>query len=157
MGVGSRGCLNLFCKNCGKPIRAVTGVPYCGCRIYGNSKPLSYVLIKTVNQKVFVRGQLWVVAQNGSVALINSQIEITLIKTTGDKIHVAVDGERLGAAEYVSLPPFVEKLLHASVEKQAHKVTVIAGYEEARRILSSTPGATLREVEGERAVVTVPI
>jgi hypothetical protein len=149
--------LNLFCKNCGKPIRAATGVPYCGCRIYGNSKPLSYVLIKTVNRKVFVRGQLWVVAQNGSVALINSHIEITLIKTTAGRIHVAVDGERLGAAEYVSLPPFVDRLLSDRGQPAAaSRVTVVASGREAKEILS-VPGATLRAVENGRATISIPI
>jgi L-lactate utilization protein LutB len=116
------------------------------------------VLVKTINRKIFVRGQLWVIAQNGSVALINSHTEITLIKTTASKIHVAIDGQKLGAAEYVSLPPFVERLLHSgAAEKRTREVTVVASRDEAGRILASTPGARLWGLEGKKAVITIPI
>jgi hypothetical protein len=117
------------------------------------------VLIKTINRKIFVRGQLWVIAQNGSVALINSYIEITLIKTTASKIHVTVDGEKVGVAEYISIPPFVERLLHpgaGAAEKRTRKVTVVASCDEAGRILASTPGASLRAVE-KRVTISLAI
>jgi len=148
----------MFCSNCRKPIKTnATGMPYCGCRIYSNSKPLSYVLIKTINRKIFIRQSLWVVAQGGTVGLINSQTEITITKTT-DGIYVNMDGERLGRAEYISLPPFVEKLLYArEVRRERRVVTVIARREEAGRILSFTSGATLRAVENGKATIAIPL
>jgi hypothetical protein len=131
-------------------------MPYCGCRIYSNSKPLSYVLIKTVNRKIFIRQSLWVVAQGGTVGLINSQTEITVTKTVSG-IYVSFNGENLGKAEYISMPPFVEKLLVTKEVMRERRVTVIARREEAMAVLNSTPGATLRAVEGGKAVITMPI
>jgi hypothetical protein len=147
----------MFCQNCRKPIR-LGNPPYCNCRFYSNARQVSYILIKTLNRKILVKEQLWVIAQNGSVALINNHIEITLIKTTTTKIHVTVDGERLGVAEYVSLPPFVEKLLYArEVRRERRVVTVIATRQEAMTILSSTSAASLRAVENGRATIAIPI
>jgi hypothetical protein len=147
----------MFCSNCRKPIKTnATGMPYCGCRIYSNSKPLSYVLIKTFNRKIFIRQSLWVVAQGGTVGLINSQTEITLTKYVSG-IYVSFNGENLGKAEYISLPPFVEKLLVTKDRRERREVTVIAQREDAGRILSFTPGATLRAVENGRATIAIPI
>jgi hypothetical protein len=147
----------MFCSNCRKPIKTnATGMPYCGCRIYSNSKPLSYVLIKTVNRKIFIRQSLWVVAQGGTVGLINDSVEI-VIRREAESISVTFNGERLGRAEYVSLPPFVEKLLSSKSEVVRKQVTVIARREEAMAVLNSTPGATLRAVENRRATITIPL
>jgi hypothetical protein len=148
----------MFCQNCKKPIRTnSTGVPYCNCRIYANSRPLSYILIKTINRKILVKEQLWVVAQGGTVGLINSQTEITVTNTVSG-IYVTFNGENLGKAEYISMPPFVEKLLVTKeVRRERREVTVIARREEAGRILSFTPGATLRAVENGRANIAIPI
>jgi hypothetical protein len=148
----------MFCSNCRKPIKTnATGMPYCGCRIYSNSKPLSYVLIKTVNRKIFIRQSLWVVAQGGTVGLINDSVEI-VIRREAEAISVTFNGERLGRAEYVSLPPFVEKLLSSKSEVVRRKqVTVITRREEAMAVLSSTPGAKLQAVENGKATITIPI
>ena len=148
----------MFCQNCKKPIRTnSTGVPYCNCRIYANSRPLSYILIKTINRKLFIRQSLWVVAQGGTVGLLNDSTEITVTKTVSG-IYVVFNGERLGRAEYVSLPPFVEKLLTTrEVRRERRVVTVTARREEAGRILSFTPRATLRAVENGRATIAIPL
>jgi hypothetical protein len=83
--------------------------------------------------------------------------EVIVTKTT-DGIYVNMDGEKLGRVEYISLPPFVEKLLSSKSEVVRRKqVTVIARREEAMAVMSSTPGATLREVENGRATISVPI
>jgi hypothetical protein len=146
----------MFCQNCRKPIR-LGNPPYCNCRFYSNARQVSYILIKTVNRKVFVRQPLWVVAQGGTVGLLNSMTEVIVTKTT-DGIYVNMDGEKLGRVEYISLPPFVEKLLSSKSEVVRRKqVTVIARREEAMAVMSSTPGATLREVENGRATIAIPI
>jgi hypothetical protein len=148
----------MFCQNCKKPIRTnSTGVPYCNCRFYANSRQISYVLIKTVNRRLFIKQSLWVVAQGGTVGLINDSVEIE-IRREAESISITFNGERLGRAEYVSLPPFVEKLLSSKSEVVRRKqVTVITRREEAMAILSSTPGATLRAVENGRATIAIPI
>jgi len=147
----------MFCQNCKKPIRTnSTGVPYCNCRIYANSRPLSYILIKTINRKIFIRQSLWVVAQGGTVGLLNDSMEI-VIRREAEAISVMFNGERLGRAEYISLPPFVEKLLTTREIRRERRVTVIARREEAMAVLSSTPGATLRAVENGRATISVAI
>jgi hypothetical protein len=145
----------MFCQNCRKPIR-LGNPPYCNCRFYSNARQVSYILIKTVNRKVFVRQPLWVVAQGGTVGLLNSMTEVIVTKTT-DGIYVNMDGERLGRVEYISLPPFVEKLLTTREVRREHKVTVIATRQEAMAILSSTPGATLLAVENRKATIAIPL
>jgi len=146
----------MFCQNCRKAIRP-GNPPHCNCRFYANSRQISYVLIKTVNRKLFIKQSLWVVAQGGTVGLINSQTEITVTKTVSG-LYVAFNGENLGKAEYISMPPFVEKLLLTKeVRRERREVTVIARREEAGKILSSTAGATLRAVQNGRATVAIPI
>jgi hypothetical protein len=145
----------MFCQNCRKAIRP-GNPPYCNCRFYANSRQISYILIKTINRKLFIRQSLWVVAQGGTVGLINSRTEITVTKTVSG-IYVAFNGENLGKAEYISMPPFVEKLLVTKEVRRERKVTVIARREEAMAVLNSTPGATLRVVEGGKATITIPI
>jgi hypothetical protein len=145
----------MFCQNCRKPIR-LGNPPYCNCRFYANSRQISYVLIKTVNRKLFIRQQLWVVAQGGTVGLINDSVEIE-IRREAESISITFNGERLGRAEYISLPPFVEKLLYAREVRREHKVTVIATRQEAMAILSSTPGATLLAVENRKATIAIPL
>jgi hypothetical protein len=146
----------MICKNCGKAIRLSTGAPYCGCRFY-NSKILKYFIVETTKMKLTVRRPLWVVSQGGVVGLLADGLEITLTKQNC-RVYVSANGERLGAAEFITLPPFVEKLLSSPHNLRLRKqVTVIARRKEAMNILSSTPGATLRAVEGGKAVITIPV
>jgi hypothetical protein len=146
----------MLCNNCKKPIRTGSTAPYCNCRIYANSRPLSYVLVKGTNRKILVKQPLWVIAQGGTVGLLNDGVEIKVVRRD-DGIYVAFNGERIGRVEYISLPPFVEKLLAGRGQPAAtRRVTVIASGMEAEEILS-TPGATLRAVENGKATITVPL
>lgn len=153
-GVGSRGCLQLICRRCGKKVN-VGAIPYCACRIYGNARVLSFILIRTANRKILIKGVLWVVAQDGEVGLLDNGTEVVLHREAG-RVVAYLNGERLGVTEYVSIPTFVERLLVDRQPAATRRVTVIASGREAEEILS-TPGATLRAVENRRATIAIPI
>jgi hypothetical protein len=52
----------------------------------------------------------------------------------------------------------VEKLLVTKeVRRERREVTVIARREDAGRILSITPGATLRAVDNRKATIAIPL
>jgi hypothetical protein len=134
----------------------IGAIPYCACRTYGNARLLSFVLIRTANRKILIKGALWVVAQGGEVGLLDNGTEVVLRRESG-RVVAYLNGERLGATEYISIPPFVESLLRpGGAEKQTRKVTVVASCDEAGRILAFTPGARLRTVE-KRVTISLAI
>jgi hypothetical protein len=147
----------MICKNCGKVIRIpATGAPYCGCRFY-NSRTLKYFIVETTKLKIVVRRPLWVVAQGGVVGLLADGIEITLVKISG-KIYVSANGERLGAAEFITLPPFVEKLMtDRPVKARRRHATVTLLNSAATEVLANIPGATIKSVEGKQITLAIPI
>jgi hypothetical protein len=147
----------MICKNCGKVIRVpATGAPYCGCRFY-NVKILKYFIVETVKIKLIVRRPLWVVAQGGVVGLLADGLEITLTKTDG-RIYVTANGERLGRAEFITLPPFVEKLMtDRRVNRRKYATVTLINSVEATEVLANIPGATIKSVEGKRITLAIPI
>jgi hypothetical protein len=147
----------MICKNCGKVIRIpTTGTPYCGCRFY-NSKILKYFIVEATKMKLTVRRPLWVVAQGGVVGLLADGIEITLTKLNG-RVYVSANGERLGAAEFITLPPFVEKLMtDRPVNKRKYATVTLINSVEATEVLTNIPGATIKSVEGKRITLAIPI
>jgi hypothetical protein len=148
----------MICKNCGKVIRIpTTGTPYCGCRFY-NSKILKYFIVETVKMKLIVRRPLWVVAQGGVVGLLADGLEITLTKLNG-RVYVSANGERLGAAEFITLPPFVEKLMTDRPVKarRRHATVTLLNSAEATEVLTTIPGATIKGMEGRRITLAIPI
>ena len=101
------------CHNCGKQVlvpKTETGAPYCGCRFYDKSRRLSYFILGVTAMKIAVRQPLWVIANHGEVGLLGNGAEILLRREEGG-ISVTFNGERLGVAGFITLPPFVEKLL----------------------------------------------
>jgi hypothetical protein len=146
----------MICRNCGKTIRIpTTGAPYCGCRFW-NAKILKYFIVEATKLKMVVRRPLWVVAQGGVVGLLADGIEITLTKTNG-RIYVEANGERLGAAEFITLPPFVEKLMTDRRVNRRKYATVTLLNSAAIEVLANIPGATIKSVEGKRITLAIPI
>jgi hypothetical protein len=135
---------------------SIGAIPYCACRTYGNARILSFILIRTANRKILIKGALWVIAQGGVVGLLDNGTEVVLRREAG-RVVAYLNGEKLGVTEYVSLPTFVERLLAGWGQPAAtRRVTVIASGREAEEILS-TPGATLRAVENGKATIAVPL
>jgi hypothetical protein len=107
--------------------------------------------------KLIVRRPLWVVAQGGVVGLLADGLEITLTKTDG-RIYVTANGERLGRAEFITLPPFVEKLMtDRRVNRRKYATVTLINSVEATEVLANIPGATIKSVEGKRITLAIPI
>jgi hypothetical protein len=108
--------------------------------------------------KLIIRRPLWVVAQGGAVGLLSDGLEITLTKTNG-RIYVEANGERLGAAEFITLPPFVEKLMmdRPVRARRRHATITLLNSAEATEMLTAIPGATIKSVEGKRITLAIPI
>jgi len=84
-------------------------------------------------------------------------LEITLVKISG-KIYVEANGERLGAAEFITLPPFVEKLMtDRRVNRRKYATVTLLNSAEATEVLANIPGATIKSVEGKQITLAIPI